>query len=361
MVPNRFMQKLVILIFTVFTFSEFNPFGPGLTDSYIQEYSSIAISEMERTGIPASIKLAQGLLESNWGRSDLAKNANNHFGIKCGASWKGERYFKEDDDYHNGQLIASCFRAYTSPKESYEAHSNFLRSPRKSGRYDFLFAYPSTDYISWAKGLQKAGYATDPMYPGKLIRIIEKYQLYKYDKAPKEIETTKPSYSDNRTIIAVEPNAIVETRANDVEHFQDRIEQINSISMVRAREGESPLAIALLFGVSFEDLKSFNERLPDKNEVLKAGEIVFLGKKKRSFEGAKKVHEVQHGETMYMIAQQYGLRLSSLNAKNRMPGSAIPLAGEKIYLKRKVPATKRPKFTTSRSLKSKKKYLFEEG
>jgi len=356
------MQKLVILVFTVFTFSEFNPFSLSLTESYLQEYAPIAIAEMNRTGIPASIKLAQGLLESNWGRSELATNANNHFGIKCGSGWQGDRYFKEDDDYHNGKLMASCFRSYSSPMESYAAHSDFLSSPRKSGRYDFLFAYRSTDYASWAKGLQKAGYATDPSYPEKLIRIIEKYRLYQFDsiESKESEETIEPPYSDNRTTIAVEPNAIVKTSGDDVEHFQNRIETINSISMVRAREGESPLTIALLFNISLEELKSFNEKITKKEAMLSEGEIVFLNKKKRTFEGKQKVHRVKKGETMYAIAQQYGIRLSSLNAKNRMPGSSIPLEGEEIHLKRKVPVAKRPKFETTRQLKSKKKYLFEE-
>ena len=149
--------------------------------NYIEQYKDIAIAEMFRTGIPASIILAQGLLESQAGTSDLAKNANNHFGIKCKSYWQGNTYFHKDDDYNKkGKLLNSCFRYYDSPLESYIDNSNFLE---QSPNYSQLFEYDKTDFAKWAWGLKKSGYATDKMYAVKLIKLIQEFELYKYDKA----------------------------------------------------------------------------------------------------------------------------------------------------------------------------------
>ncbi len=171
------MQKLILVLSFLFTF--FGLKAQELVDSYIETFQYIAVSEMERTGIPASIKLAQGLLESNWGRSELSSFAHNHFGIKCGSSWEGKGYYKVDDDLdEKGNLRESCFRVFESDEASYIAHSEFLMNNK---RYAFLFDYGSTDYKSWAKGLRKAGYATDPKYPSKIIGVIQKYQLSRFD------------------------------------------------------------------------------------------------------------------------------------------------------------------------------------
>ncbi len=148
--------------------------------NYIDQYKDIAIAEMYRTGIPASITLAQGLLESQAGKSDLAIYANNHFGIKCKNYWQGATYYHKDDDYHKGKLIESCFRQYDSVLESYVDHSNFLK---QTDHYSKLFTYSKEDFASWAWGLKEAGYATDQSYPIKLIRLIQKFKLYEYDKA----------------------------------------------------------------------------------------------------------------------------------------------------------------------------------
>ena len=152
----------------------------GITQTYIHQYKSIAINEMNEFGIPASIKMAQAILESSSGTSSLAKESNNHFGIKCGSGWVGPKAYREDDDYDNGLLVKSCFRAYDDPSQSFRAHSNFLSNPN-SKRYKFLFDLDRYDYKSWAQGLRKAGYATDPNYPSKLINLIEKYELYLLD------------------------------------------------------------------------------------------------------------------------------------------------------------------------------------
>lgn len=151
-------------------------------DNYIHTFKHIAIEEMHRTGIPASIKLAQGLLESDLGRSPLSVTGNNHFGIKCGNEWQGKEMYRQDDDYGlNNELTKSCFRVFESSEASYVAHSEFLLNPAKNYRYGFLFSIPAQDYVSWAKGLQSAGYATDPAYATKLIKKIEQYNLFLYD------------------------------------------------------------------------------------------------------------------------------------------------------------------------------------
>jgi len=153
-------------------------YGSEHTPAYIQQYKTIAQHEMDRVGIPASIKMAQAILESASGRSTLARQSNNHFGIKCGKDWKGGEVYRHDDDYKDGLLVRSCFRAYDDPAESFRAHSDFLTDNR---RYKPLFELDIYDYKGWANGLRKAGYATDPQYPSKLIRIIEEYELHLLD------------------------------------------------------------------------------------------------------------------------------------------------------------------------------------
>jgi hypothetical protein len=150
----------------------------SMRQNYIQTYGEIAIQEMHRSGIPASIILAQGILESQWGQGELAKNGNNHFGIKC-HDWNGHSYQKKDDDYVDGELVESCFRVYQSALKSYEDHTDFLLF---RDRYRRLFSYDQTDYVNWAYGLKECGYATDSRYPEKLIRIIQENGLDKYDK-----------------------------------------------------------------------------------------------------------------------------------------------------------------------------------
>ncbi len=145
---------------------------------YVDQYNLIAVQEMHRTGVPASITLAQGIVESRYGLSGLAKNSNNHFGIKCNNNWTGGKYYHKDDDYEDGKLIKSCFRTYDNPAQSYIDHSDFLVVNQ---RYHFLFTLDKTDYKGWAKGLKKAGYATAKHYASSLINTIEKYELYKYD------------------------------------------------------------------------------------------------------------------------------------------------------------------------------------
>ena len=155
---------------------------------YIEQFKDIAQREMQRSGIPASIKLAQGIHESGAGMGSLAQNANNHFGIKCKSYWQGPTYYIEDDDFQNGKLIKSCFRAYEEAGYSYQDNTDFLVG---NPRYAALFQLPQTDYKAWAKGLKRCGYATDARYAEKIIRIIEKYQLHQYDAQGAKLESDK--------------------------------------------------------------------------------------------------------------------------------------------------------------------------
>lgn len=176
------MSKLqtILAITAISTLSSFttNNAEQQILD-YVDLYRNIAIQEMNRTGIPASITLAQGIIESRYGMSGLAKNSNNHFGIKCKGNWTGGKYYHKDDDYVNGKLVKSCFRTYSNPEESYYDHSEFLLVNK---RYHSLFSLAKTDYKGWAKGLKKAGYATAKNYATMLINTIEKYELYQYDR-----------------------------------------------------------------------------------------------------------------------------------------------------------------------------------
>ena len=182
---------LFLLFFTTTSLTAEN-----YVDLYINTYKDIAIREMMRSGIPASITLAQGIHESSWGRGALASNSNNHFGIKCKDYWNGPSFYFEDDDYdRNGKLIKSCFRAYEDPEKSYIDHTDFLMM---TSHYQVLFNYSNTDYKQWAKGLKKCGYATDKEYANKLIRTIEKYQLYKYDlQTEQRVLVSAPTYNIN--------------------------------------------------------------------------------------------------------------------------------------------------------------------
>ncbi|MBK7406818.1 MAG: LysM peptidoglycan-binding domain-containing protein [Saprospirales bacterium] len=286
--------------------------------AYIDHYKDIAIQEMERAGIPASIKLAQALLESNAGQSELAQHANNHFGIKCGPDWDGKDYYRKDDDYdENGKLIKSCFRSYRRPEDSFIAHSEFLRDPKKEWRYGFLFHLDPLDYKNWASGLKKAGYATSATYDSKLIAIIERYQLFQYDRPP-----------------VVDP--FVNVVENTYEDMLIGIFQVNDIDVVIAAEGDTPASIAERTGRDVFKVLQYNEMLTKPNTPLKKGDRVFLEPKRNSYRGDRKIHYVKAEETMYDIAQLYGVKLEKLYKKNRLPANSQPAEGERILLRGRV-------------------------
>jgi predicted transposase YbfD/YdcC len=296
---------------------------------YISNYVEIAQEEMQRTGIPASIKLAQAILESDMGRSDLANEANNHFGIKCGNSWPGKEFYKHDDDKnHKGELIESCFRKFNTPQESFIAHSDFLTDTNKADRYGFLFE--TTDYKKWSKGLKKAGYATDPKYPDKLISIIEKYELYQYD-----------NFDGNIPFKREKVNSISSTSSR----YEYSIETNLRLKYITAFGGESFESIAESVGISLDDILNYNEAFDKRNTILNPGDKVYLSNKKRSFNGDQEKHLVKEGETIYSISQIYGMKTTALYGKNKIPKGAEPIAGEYLFLQKTVSSKERPKYT----------------
>ncbi len=270
---------------------------------YIDEYSATAIEEMERSNIPASIKLAQGMLESNWGRSKLAVTANNHFGVKCGSQWEGGTYDLFDDEYDkNGNHKKSCFRSYRSAKTSYRAHTDFLMDPKKEYRYGLLFDIPRTDYKSWAYGLLRSGYATDKKYAEKLIQIIEDYQLHIFDD-PIIIRNGELVYLDKE-----EPTKRRSSISTETEMITEQVEESTPPPAFTLKETENQF-----------DTRFRKQRYGD-------------------------IHFVKEGESMEAIAAAYEVNLTNLYIKNRMPTGTQPMVGEKIQITGFIRMGKRPKY-----------------
>lgn len=293
---------------------------------YISLYKNIAIEEMQRTGIPASIKLAQGILESNSGRSELAEKANNHFGIKCGGDWTGPTFYKKDDDFNKrGKLVESCFRSYKNPSSSFLAHSEFLTDPKKHARYGFLFQLKSTDYKGWAHGLRKAGYATNPQYAFILIRIIEEMNLDQYDK----VSISKSSGKAKENKVSNE-NTIVESSSRTTNFM---FEEINNVRMVYARENSTPQTIAAITGTDVRQIMKYNEELKSGNQKLPANYPIYLQPKRNGYSGKEKYHVAGRDESLMDISQKYGIKVSSLSKRNKLPSNAILKEGERVKLK----------------------------
>lgn len=287
---------------------------------FIKKYKHIAIREMERTGIPASITLAQGILESGCGESNLAKEANNHFGIKC-SNWNGDTYHMDDD------IADECFRKYKHPEQSWIDHSEFLTS---RPRYGSLFELETTDYKGWAKGLKSAGYATNPKYADMLIKIIEEEELQQYDKIIKKPTGEKPIYTEYKEETSANKPTTTVTSAN----YHKREEIRNGILCIEVKEGDSFEKIASYYGIKLKKLLAYN----DKHETsVTNGQIVFLKKKKRKAAKGYEFHRVKQGESLYDISQQYGVKLSDLEKYNYTDGKRGLLEGEKVYLRKSAP------------------------
>lgn len=286
---------------------------------YIELYKDIAIQEMVEFNIPASITLAQGILESGSGNSRLATEANNHFGIKCHVGWEGE-WIKLDDDAPN-----ECFRKYKNPIDSYKDHSFFLS---ERGRYAFLFDLAITDYKGWAHGLKKAGYATNPNYASLLIKIIEENQLYKYDLMGGDYVAVNPY-----------PNEIPNNQKGKYEAFavtgNDRKVFLNNgKKFIFARKDDDFYKIADDLNVYNFQIWKYNDL--SKKDKLKEGDMVYI-EKKRSKSKTETYHYVQPGETMHSISQQYGIRLSKLYSYNRMKKGSSPRTNQMLWLQSKKP------------------------
>lgn len=289
------MKKFLLILFTLHCL----PFTANAQirwneryQQYIDQYKDIAIEEMHRWKIPASITLAQGIYESGAGQSELARKGNNHFGIKCNG-WDGRKVY-HDDDARN-----ECFRAYNSVFESYEDHSRFLASGQ---RYRSLFNLKTTDYKGWARGLKAAGYATNPQYADKLIELIQLYKLYEFDKA-KSVDRFMVEHTKDHGVngAALHP-----------------IKIFNKNYYLIARRGDTFQSIGDEVGISYRKLAKYNER--DKRDRLTEGEVVWLKKKQKKApkDYKDRLHYVRQGESMYSIAQSYGIRLKSLYKMNHM-------------------------------------------
>ncbi len=319
------MSRIFFFIFLAVTpallFSQSSK-APMTREEYIQKYKNLAISEMKRSGIPASITLAQGCLESGNGNSRLAVEANNHFGIKCKSHWSGKRI------YHTDDAPDECFRKYENAEESYLDHSDFLIT---SPRYSPLFALHITDYKQWAHGLKKAGYATDPSYADRLIKIIEDNKLYIYDQA------------DSNKQLAVVEQERQKAKKYPVSYLTVKasrsIELRNGLKSIVVQPGDTFEGLAKELGMSDWELYSYNDYW--KGYQPRASEILYIEHKARKADRKHLTHPVDSSDTMHFIAQRYGVKLKLLYARNRMKQGEEPASGELIYLRNKKPRSEK--------------------
>ena len=274
---------------------------------YIKEYAPLAVEQMNRYRIPASITLAQGLLESGAGRSALAKKSNNHFGIKC-HGWKGKKVYYDDD------ARGECFRAYARVADSYEDHSKFLT---QGARYAFLFKLKMTDYKAWARGLKKAGYATDRSYANRLITIIEDYDLYKYDTKG----MTKREARRWQKLIKKKPWLI----------HPHQTYLANGLVYVIARDGDNFRLLGGEFGISWKKLVEYNDL--HKQYTLEAGDIIYLRKKNKKAQKPYEQYIVRDGDSMHSISQKFGIRLKNLYKMNKCGDDYVPEVGDRLRLR----------------------------
>ena len=290
-------------------------------EQYIKDYRDIAVSEMQRTGVPASITLAQGIIESDSGRSTLARDANNHFGIKCHRDWKG-RTVLHDDDARN-----ECFRAYDSPLESFSDHSDFLRY---HDRYKDLFELKPTDYKGWARSLKKAGYATDPDYASKLIKVIEQYKLYEFDTVTDVPEPTPNQLQASKPVLA---EGIPEFSEQLTISLTRPVFERNGSRYVLAVEGDTYASLADTYNLFFNEILRFNDLQDD--EVLAPGTEVFIkAKAKYAREGLDKYVVGSDDEKLREICQRFGVKMSSIRKLNRFDTDFEPLEGDTILLRK---------------------------
>ena len=356
----KFLFLIFLLAVATASYAQDNP----VIIDYINTYKVLAISEMKRTGVPAAIKLAQGIHETDAGTSKLVKKSNNHFGIKCKTGWKGKSV-KHTDDARN-----ECFRSYNEPVDSYMDHSDFLR---KSSRYSSLFTLDPTDYSAWAYGLKKAGYATNPKYPLVLIKLIEDYHLQDYtmialgnmnptdeflvkqeemkpdtitiDIVPAVVIEEKPVVMKPEPLIVVMAdkkakapeeipvvNKKVEAEINPV--YPDGEFIINETRVIYTRQGTPYLSIAEKYGIPLARIFEFNDMMAE--EVVESDQLIYLMRKRKT--GNSDQYIVKKGDSLFEIAQTVAIRLESLMEYNYIKKGTMPPVGTVLYLKGKTPA-----------------------
>ena len=308
------MRGILLMVLILLVCGGWTQTGNRLTRSaYFEKYKDIAIHEMKRSGVPASITLAQGALESGDGNSTLARQGNNHFGIKCHQDWNGRKIFQDDDEKNE------CFRKYNSVEDSYRDHSDYLKSKT---RYAFLFELDRTDYKGWARGLKKAGYATSPSYAESLIRIIEEFDLHQYDLTE-----------------AVDRPAAKARKLSKSNTMARETGIINHVRYIRAAPGDTYESITEALGKIDWEIPQFNDAGP--LDTLKQGQVVFIQPKKNRAQTGQHVHVLKPGETLRMVSQTYAIKLDRLYALNHLEPGARPAAGTTLQLRKALakPAT----------------------
>ena len=328
----RQLLFLLAILSTTFSFSQ-----KEKAIAYVEKYKEIAISEMQRTGVPAAVTLAQGILESKYGESDLSKESNNHFGIKCKLDWNGEKVYHDDD------LRQECFRKYNTVEASYKDHSDFLKS---RPHYSSLFSLNPTDFQAWAYGLKKAGYATERDYPEMLIKVINDYNLNQYtvialNKAPNSVDSSLTKTAIEKitittTIVEDEKDELeTVTKTTDkkvtVENYPKGLFSINGCKVIYASEGTSMLALAQQNNITLAKILEINDL--DEVQILEKNQLIFLEKKQKK--GTTDFHIAVANESLHDIAQKEGVRMDMLVEYNSTHKKLNPLLGEKVYLRTK--------------------------
>lgn len=351
-------------------------------EQYVIRYAPLAVAEMYRSGVPASITLAQGLLESRYGLSELAVSGNNHFGIKCHNNWRGGKIYHDDD--RRGE----CFRKYDSPEESFRDHSDFLRY---RDRYKFLFDLQPTDYKGWAYGLKKAGYATDPSYPAKLVRLIEEYDLHEYDRLPVDFWTQPDRRSDDRygdrhdgrsdrdgqhqdvnkdrssredrhlykgkskkkarsdsreaapAALPESPTKIEAIKLLDESRkgefsfpLSRQMYSLNGVPFVYSTRGETYASIAKAFNLFPKEILRLNDLNPgtDVNTELIPGTLIYVQPKKNEAAKGLEKHVIEKGDTLRALSQRYGVKLKKLLMMNGLSADDVLREGDIISLRK---------------------------
>jgi LysM repeat protein len=362
----------ILLIITSIFFFKFSQAQPvEAIVAYIAKYKDLAMAEMQRTGVPAAITLAQGIHETDAGNSMLVRKSNNHFGIKCKTEWTGKSVSHDDD------ARGECFRKYEDPSDSYRDHSDFLRT---RAHYASLFKLDPTDYEAWAYGLKKAGYATNPKYPQILIRLIREYNLEQYTliamgkiKSEEDIAQNKPisnekpinvsntvkSQQENVSVVpamskAIEEKAVVKTEIIQPVQYPAGEFKINETRVVFVRKGTSFLAVAQQYDVPLARLFEFNDM--KQQDVAEIDQLIYIQRKRKT--GDHEFHIMQPGETVYSIAQTEAIRLESLLEYNLLTGGMQPALGETIFLKAKAQAS--PKLANAKNAVAEKTLLIAE-
>ena len=336
------MKKSYLLIIAVWMTCQVSAqLTPEIITAYINNYKDLAMAEMQRSGVPASITLAQGILETEAGRSNLVMRSNNHFGIKCKSSWTGEKVYHDDD------AKGECFRKYQSAEDSYRDHSDYLA---QTPRYAHLFKLDPADYKAWSHGIRAAGYATNPKYAYILIKYIETYSLNDYtliamgritgpDMAIAAGGTgISGAYLDSPTSNSVaDPKAVDKNEVNyPLGEFR-----INDTKVIWAAPGTSLKDVARKYALMVDWLQEFND-LPSSQETVVNGQLLYLQRKRK--QGSKEFRLFAEGDDLYSIAQEEGIRLESLLKYNQLSMEMKPAIGEKLYLKAEAPGRPRLAF-----------------